>query len=267
MDPLATAPGHPGILRILADNPGPMTLTGTNTYLVGSDPCWVIDPGPEDERHVAAVEAAVGDRGGAAGVLLTHSHHDHTGAVALLGIEVLPLADGLSLEFGPHTGTAVADAGSARGGRKSGGSRLTAVATPGHAVDHFCLFTEDGVCFSGDLILGWGSTYVPPDGGSLAAYMESLRLVAAREPGLICPGHGPWITDPPSKIGEYLEHRESRERGLLEALERGERSRMTLLGKVWSDVPELLRPAAAVVMEAHLQKLDSEGRLPGDLGE
>ena len=97
--------------------------------------------------------------------------------------------------------------------------------------------------------------------------MESLRLVAARRPGLICPGHGPWIMDPPAKIGEYLAHRESREQGLVEALERGERSRMALLGEVWSDVPELLRPAAAVVMEAHLQKLGNEGRLPDDLGE
>jgi glyoxylase-like metal-dependent hydrolase (beta-lactamase superfamily II) len=144
---------------------------------------------------------------------------------------------------------------------------LTAVATPGHAVDHFCFFTDDGVCFSGDLILGWGSTYVPPDGGSLAAYMDSLRLVAAREPELICPGHGPWIEDPAAKVAEYLEHRESRERGLLEALAGGERSRMNLLEAVWSDVPEQLLPAAAVVMEAHLQKLEAEGRLPADLGE
>lgn len=250
MDPVSSAPGHPGILRLLADNPGPMTLTGTNTYLVGTDPCWVIDPGPEDPRHVAAIEAAVRERGGAAGVLLTHSHNDHTGAVETLGVEVVGLVDGLRFEIGPSTG-----------------SWLTAVATPGHAVDHFCFFTDDGVCFSGDLILGWGSTYVPPDGGSLAAYMDSLRLVAAREPGLICPGHGPWITDPPAKIGEYLEHRESRERGLVEALDRGERSRMSLLEEVWSDVPELLRPAAAVVMEAHIQKLGNEGRLPEDLGE
>lgn len=97
--------------------------------------------------------------------------------------------------------------------------------------------------------------------------MDSLRLVAEHEPGLICPGHGPWITDPPAKIGEYLEHRESRERGLVEALRSGERSRMALLGEVWSDVPDMLRPAAAVVMEAHLQKLGNEGRLPDDLGE
>lgn len=237
------APGNHGIWRVMAQNPGPMTLTGTNTYLYGSDPCWVIDPGPEDETHIAAVRAAADQRGGIAGVLLTHSHADHTGGVALLGIEPLPVTDG-----------------DVHGG-------LEAAATPGHSTDHLCFFTTDGVCFSGDLILGWGSTYVPPDGGSLAAYMLSLRLIESRNPSLICPGHGPWITDVPGKITEYLEHREFRENGLLEALARGERSRMVLLEEVWSDVPEPLRPAAGVVMEAHLQKLDNEGRLPEDLCE
>lgn len=237
------APGHPGIWRVMADNPGPMTLSGTNTYLYGSDPCLVIDPGPEDEAHIAAVKAAIEQRGGADGVLLTHSHADHTAGVELLGVEPEQISDG-----------------EVRGG-------LEVVATPGHSTDHFCFFTADGVCFSGDLILGWGSTYVPPDGGSLAAYMESLRLIESRRPSLICPGHGPWITDPAAKVTEYIEHREARENALLEALGNGERSRMNLLDQVWADVPEQLRPAANVVMEAHLQKLDNEGRLPDDLAE
>lgn len=248
MEKVETAPGHPEILRLLADNPGPMTLTGTNTYLFGSGPCLVIDPGPDDPGHVSVVREAIALRGGADGVLLTHSHNDHTAGVEALGVEPLPLEDGLRFETGD-------------------GLALSAVATPGHAIDHFCFFTDDGVCFSGDLILGWGSTYVPPDGGSLAAYMDSLRLVASRGPALICPGHGPWITDPAAKVAEYLEHRESRERGLLEALSSGERSRMALLETVWSDVPEQLRPAAAIVMEAHLQKLENDGLLPDDVSE
>jgi len=238
-----SAPGHPEIYRVVADNPGPMTLTGTNTYLYGSGPCWVIDPGPEDENHIDAVRHAADERGGLAGGLLTHSHNDHSGGIDLLGATMADLTDG-----GSYGG-------------------LTAVATPGHATDHFVFFTEDGVCFSGDLILGWGSTYVPPDGGSLAAYMDSLRLVQSHEPSLICPGHGPFITEPAVKIREYIEHRESRENGLIAAMERGERSRMALLDEVWSDVHEMLRPAANVVMEAHLQKLQNEGRLPFDLGE
>ncbi|HMT05431.1 MAG: MBL fold metallo-hydrolase [Solirubrobacterales bacterium] len=237
------APGFPGIWRVMAKNPGPMTLTGTNTYLYGSEPCWVIDPGPEDERHIDAVREAIDERGGAAGVLLTHSHADHTGGVKLLGIDPVPVEDG-----------------DVNGG-------LEAVSTPGHTTDHFCYFTADGACFSGDLILGWGSTYVPPDGGSLAAYMRSLMLIRSRDPELICPGHGPWITDPSNKVLEYIEHRDARERGLLSALERGERSRMNLLAEVWSDVPEQLLPAANLVMEAHLEKLEAEGRLPNDLAE
>ena len=117
-------------------------------------------------------------------------------------------------------------------------------------------------------MLGEGSTFVPPDGGSLSAYMESLRAPQPSEQiELICPGHGPWITDPAAKLAEYVEHREMRERRLLEALERGERSRAALLDEVWDDVPANLRPAAALVMDAHLQKLEAEQRLPSGLSD
>jgi glyoxylase-like metal-dependent hydrolase (beta-lactamase superfamily II) len=95
--------------------------------------------------------------------------------------------------------------------------------------------------------------------------MDSLRLLQAEAPALICPGHGPWVTDPAAKLAEYVEHREMRERRLLAALERGERSRGALLDEVWDDAPPEVRPVAALVMEAHLQKLDAEGRLPADL--
>jgi glyoxylase-like metal-dependent hydrolase (beta-lactamase superfamily II) len=148
-------------------------------------------------------------------------------------------------------------------GEEHGG--LRAVATPGHAPDHVCLLTSDGVCFSGDLVLGTGSTFVPPDGGSLSAYMDSLRRMQAEPIELICPGHGPWIEDPAAKLAEYVEHREMRERRLLVALERGERSREALLAEVWDDVPSEVRPAAALVMQAHLDKLEAEGRFEGDL--
>ena len=114
-------------------------------------------------------------------------------------------------------------------------------------------------------MLGLGSTIVPPGGGSLAAYMDSLRLLQAEEIELIAPGHGPWITDPAAKLAEYVEHREMRERRLLAALERGERSRAALLAEVWDDIPVELLPMAAMAMEAHLEKLEAEGRLPDDL--
>ncbi|HEU4943729.1 MAG TPA: MBL fold metallo-hydrolase [Solirubrobacterales bacterium] len=218
-----------------------MTLEGTNTYLYGSGPCTVIDPGPDISSHLDAVRAAAEERDGIGLVLLTHGHGDHADGAGRLGAEVVLPGDG----------------------EEHGG--LRAIATPGHAPDHVCLMTGDGVCFSGDLVLGTGSTFVPPDGGSLSAYMDSLRRMQDEPIELICPGHGPWIEDPAAKLSEYVEHREMRERRLLAALERGERSRAALLAEAWSDVPPELRPAAAMVMQAHLDKLAAEGRVPADL--
>jgi glyoxylase-like metal-dependent hydrolase (beta-lactamase superfamily II) len=220
-----------------------MTLEGTNTYLYGDGPSVVIDPGSRDRGHLEAIREAAGTRGGIGLVLLTHSHGDHTDGAEELGVEVvLP-----------------------RGGEVHAG--LRALATPGHAADHVAFLSEDGVCFSGDLVLGLGSTIVPPGGGSLAAYMSSLRALQAERIELIAPGHGPWVTEPAAKIAEYLEHREMRERGLLDALAAGERSRAALLAEVWSDVPPPLLPMAAMAMEAHLEKLEEEGRLPEGMRE
>ena len=255
---MTQAPGHPEIARIVAPNPGPMTLEGTNTYLYGADPCVVIDPGPDDGGHTDAVLAAAEERGGIGIVLLTHSHGDHAdGAEAL----VTAAAETQALKTGGAAWKP--EIVLPRGGAEHTG--LRALATPGHAADHVCLLTADGVCFSGDLVLGEGSTFVPPDGGSLAAYMDSLGLLQAEPLELICPGHGPWVTDPAAKLAEYVEHREMRERRLLAALERGERSREALLAEVWDDVPAEVRPVAAIVMESHLEKLEAEGRLPGQL--
>lgn len=219
--------------RITAPNPGPMTLTGTNTYVLGRDPAWVIDPGPDDAGHLARVRAAAEARGGLGGALLTHGHADHSEGVEALGA--------------PH-GPAPA--------------WLEAVPTPGHAADHVC-FVADRVCFCGDLVLGEGSSIVPPtsEGGSLADYMVSLRRLGELDLERLCPGHGPEITDPAPKLAEYIAHREHRHRRLIEALDSGERSRARLLELAWSDVPEELRPAAAYAMQAHLEKLDAEGRV------
>jgi glyoxylase-like metal-dependent hydrolase (beta-lactamase superfamily II) len=246
------APGHPEILRLVAPNPGPMTLDGTNTYLYGSGPCAVIDPGPDDPGHIEAVRAAAEERGGIGIVLLTHGHGDHAAGAERLA--------GAAAEMGEGGSPSVV---LPKDGEEHAG--LRAIATPGHAADHICLLAADRVCFSGDLVLGRGSTFVPPDGGSLAAYMDSLRRMQAEPIDLICPGHGPWIEDPAAKLAEYVEHREMRERKLLAALERGERSREALLAEAWDDVPQELLPAAAMVMEAHLAKLEAEDRLPGGL--
>jgi glyoxylase-like metal-dependent hydrolase (beta-lactamase superfamily II) len=235
------APGHPEVLKIVAPNPGPMTLEGTNTYLYGADPCVVIDPGDDSPSHLGAIRAAAEERGGIGLVLLTHSHGDHSAGADQLEAEVMLPAGGEE-HFGLRT-----------------------LATPGHAEDHVCFLTETGVCFSGDLVLGLGSTIVPPGGNSLAAFMDSLALLQAEPIELIAPGHGPWVSDPADKLAEYVEHREMRERRLLQALAEGERSRASLLATVWDDVPIELLPMAAMAMEAHLEKLEAEGRLPGDL--
>ncbi len=216
----------------------------------------MIDPGPADEAHLEAVRAAAEDRGGIAGVLLTHSHADHSAAVPMLGA---PLLFG---EVGAGDETS-GEPGAGRPGRRSAVDPgrvgpFEVLPTPGHATDHVC-FLLGRVGFCGDLVLGHGSTFVPPDGGSLAAYLDSLERLRAADLELLCPGHGPWIEDPAARIDEYLEHRLMRERRLLAELEQGERSRARLLDRVWDDVPKELRPAAAMVMQAHLEKLEAEG--------
>jgi glyoxylase-like metal-dependent hydrolase (beta-lactamase superfamily II) len=230
------------IERITAPNPSPMTLEGTNTYLVGRDPAVVIDPGPDDAGHIEAVRQAAAARGGIGTVLLTHGHGDHSDGVGSLGIEPARIEDGVTV------------------------AGLRAIATPGHAADHFC-FLLGKACFTGDLILGMGSTIVGPrdTGGSLLDYMRSLERLQQLDLDVLYPGHGPEIHDPQAKIAEYVEHRMMRERRLVAALDRGERSRAALLAEVWDDVPDQLRGPAAIAMEAHLEKLQDEGRLPSDL--
>ena len=257
--PPEVAPGHPEILRIVAPNPGPMTLAGTNTYIVGRDPAFIIDPGPAHAAHLDAVKEAGDERGGIAGVLLTHSHSDHSEGVPLLDA---PLLWGQVSEGDEASGIRT----SAPAEVPPGVGPFRMVATPGHAADHVC-FVWENVCFCGDLILGEGSSIVLPAawGGSLADYMESLERVADLGAELICPGHGPWITDPRGRIAEYARHRRDRETKLLAALESAERSRAALLDIAWADVPEPMRPMAALAMQAHLEKLEQEGRLPQDL--
>lgn len=251
------APGHDEILRILAPNPGPMTLEGTNTYLVDTDPVYVIDPGPAIDSHLDAVRAAAAERGGIAGILLTHSHSDHSAAVTMLDA---PLLCGQVSDL--DEGTMVASPLPVGEGDQVGPFRV--LPTPGHAADHVC-FVGDGVCFCGDLVLGAGSSIVPPAaaGGSLADYMSSLERVRALRPELMCPGHGPWITEPAAKIAEYVAHRNEREAKLVAALDAGERDRERLLDAAWGDVPGPMRAAAAMAMQAHLEKLSEEDRLPG----
>jgi glyoxylase-like metal-dependent hydrolase (beta-lactamase superfamily II) len=217
-----------------------MTLEGTNSYVVEE---WVVDPGPADEGHLDAVLDAAGGR--VEGIVLTHDHQDHSAGAP----------------------TVSERAGGAPVVRPGGGERVgpfEVVATPGHSPDSVCL-VRGRVCFTGDTILGAGSVYVAPGGGSLAAYLESLRKLSGLGLETLCPGHGPFVHDARAWIEGYLEHRLERERKLLAALESGGRTHEELLDAAWSDVPSVLRPAARVTLEAHLEKLRDEGRLPPGL--
>lgn len=233
-----------------ADNPGPFTLSGTNTWIHGTEAAWLIDPGPALAEHVAAVCTELEARGGLAGIALTHDHPDHNEAVPAIreSFPDAPLAGG-------------------RGDvdvRLSGGDRfgpLEAVATPGHAPDHLA-YVAGRVCFTGDAVLGQGSVFIAPDPGALAGYLDGLRRLAARPLDVLCPGHGPPVHEPGAKLEEYIAHRLDRERRLLEALDRGARTVDEMLDGAWSDVPAPLRPAAAVTLAAHLDKLAGEDRLP-----
>ena len=226
------------VAAVRAGNPGPFTLSGTNTWLVGRDPCWVVDPGPALDEHLDAVAAEAERRGGAAGIALTHHHHDHAEGVPGLqerlgGVEVWR-------GDGEHEGP------------------LEAVPTPGHTDDHVA-YVAGRVAFTGDAVLGEGSVFIV---GRLAAYLDALRSLADLGLDLLCPGHGPVIDDPRAKLAGYVAHRLERERRLLEALDAGARSVDEVLDAAWDDAPEVLRPAAAVTLAAHLDKLEDEGRLP-----
>jgi glyoxylase-like metal-dependent hydrolase (beta-lactamase superfamily II) len=238
-----------GVLRLRANNPGPLTMSGTNSWVVGRDPAWVVDPGPALVEHQQALAAALGERGGLAGVVLTHDHIDHSeGVQALIERFPAPLAAGrlpadIELRDGARVGP------------------FEVLYAPGHAPDHFALIV-DGVCFAGDAVLGEGSVFIAPDPGALAGYLGALERLRERDLDVVCPGHGPPIWTPRERLTEYIEHRLDRERRLVAALAAGRRSTDELLDAAWSDVPAQLRPLAAVTLAAHLDKLADEGRLP-----
>ena len=235
---------------VRAANPGPFTLSGTNTYVVGTGGAWIVDPGPALPAHVDAVVAEAERRGGAAGIVLTHDHADHAEAVA----EVARRLGGPSVHAHRHPADVALS-----GGEEVG--PFSVVATPGHAPDHLA-FVAGGVAFSGDAVLGEGSVFVAPDPGALRGYLEGLRRLRALKLDAIAPGHGPLVTEPGARLDAYVAHREDRERRLVAALAAGGRSVEELLDAAWPDVPGVLRPAAAITLAAHLDKLEEEGRLP-----
>jgi glyoxylase-like metal-dependent hydrolase (beta-lactamase superfamily II) len=232
--------GRHDIGLVRADNPSPYTLEGTNTWLVGRNPCWVVDPGPDLPAHADALAAAAGARGGVGGIVLTHGHLDHAGGVELLRERTgapAPRRDATAL--GP----------------------LRALATGGHAPDHV-VYVAGRVAFTGDAVLGRGSVFVAPGPGALRGYLAALEELRAMDLELLCPGHGPVIADPADRLAAYVEHRLARERALVAALDEGLRGVDEILDRVWADAPAALRTAATITLAAHLGKLEEEGRLP-----
>ena len=238
------------IVGIRAANPGPFTLSGTNSWIVGRDPAWLVDPGPALDEHLAAMTEEIERRGGLGGIVLTHDHADHSEAVPAMRARFAgaPLAAARG-----DVDVLLADA--------SRVGPFEAVATPGHAPDHLAYVVGD-VALTGDAVLGEGSVFIAPDPGALASYLDGLAKLRRRELAVIGPGHGPQVGDPASKLDEYIAHRLDRERRLVAALDAGKRSADELLDEVWDDAPPRLRMAATVTLAAHLDKLADEGRLP-----
>ena len=240
---------------VLAPNPGPMTLDGTNTWIVQAPrggSAVVVDPGPLDEGHLAAVAERVRRRGAAVGlIVLTHHHLDHAEGAArfaeLTGAPVLrPGQDGAA-----GAPAAVPDLG------------LEVLATPGHTADSVCLLAPDaGLLLTGDTVLGRGSTVIAAPDGRLGAYLSSLRLlldvVRRREVRHLLPGHGPARDEPAAVIRQYLDHREVRLRQVRAAVEAGAVTARDVVRRVYADVPRELWPAAEASVRAQLDYLAGE---------
>ncbi len=239
------------ILRVLAPNPGIRELEGTNTWIVGDGPSIAIDPGPDDAGHLREVAREAGHL---AAILLTHDHPDHAPGAAALAAA---------------TGAPVYAARPPEGAKRlTDGQRivvgdvvLTAIATPGHTPDHIAYFDErHRSLFTGDAVLGRGTSVIDPPEGDLTSYLRSLRRMRELSPRVIYPGHGPVVLDAPGKLEEYVQHRAAREEQVLAALASGLRTPEEIVPAIYGDHPADLHPLAARSVLAHLLKLENEGR-------
>ena len=254
----ANLPVLPGISRIVANNPGPMTYLGTNTYLIDTpDGVVVLDPGPED--HPEHVEAILRHTGGQiAYILLSHTHHDHVGAVPALeaatGVPTVGFRKSAVTTFDPDIKL---DHGSAFAG-------MQALHTPGHASDHLCFALPakngDKVLFSADHVMSWSTSIVSPPGGDMREYFSSLNLLLDRDDDIYLPGHGPALRDPRSLVRQMLTHRMIREQAIAKKLTDGAFDTYTIMDALYSQLNPRLRKAAERNVLAHLLKMEIEGK-------
>ena len=232
---------------IVAPNPGPFTLDGTRTYLIGDE--IVLDPGPAIDAHVRAIAEAMPRL---RTIVITHRHGDHAPAA-------IPLKRMTGAQIAAPAGVLddvdrrVADGDVVDG--------LEVIATPGHTREHVCYLTSDGDLFTGDTILGAGTTTIFPPDGDMGDYLRSLRKLRARHPRRIFPAHGPTRDDAVALIDEYIAHRLEREQQVVDALAAGARTTAELRERIYPELDPRLRGAAEIQITAHLAKLIEEGRV------
>jgi glyoxylase-like metal-dependent hydrolase (beta-lactamase superfamily II) len=270
----------PRLRRLTASNPGPFTFTGTNTYIIGTGDVMVIDPGPEDQAHLHALQMALQGES-VTHILVTHTHKDHsplarqlkekTGAkVYAEGVhramraweeeQLAPLEASNDLSFEPDR--TLSD------GEKLAGSGFTleAIATPGHTANHMAFALNDEQLFSGDHIMAWSTSIVAPPDGSMHAYVDSLKKIAAREWGVIWPGHGGPIHDAALTITRTIAHRERRERQIMAALKSGPLSVFAIVEKIYTHLDKPMHGAASLSVFAHLEDLCARGYVDANPG-
>jgi glyoxylase-like metal-dependent hydrolase (beta-lactamase superfamily II) len=261
----------PGIRRVIAANPGPFTYTGTGTYIIGTGNVAVIDPGPLDDDHIAAILKAV-EGETVTHILITHTHMDHSPAAAPLKAATGAQTYG----FGPHGGGGAANTVEHGGDMdftpdhvladgdiiEGDGWSFEAVHTPGHTSNHMCFcYREEKTLFSGDHVMGWSTSVISPPDGNMAAYMASLRLLLDRDDAVYWPTHGPAITAPQDFVRTFITHRDNREAQILQCLKYDMRYVSAMVKSMYHDVPEYLHPAAALSVQAHLDHMIETGRV------
>ena len=266
---------EPLVRRVLAPNPSPYTYTGTQTYIVGAaDEVAVIDPGPDDEAHVAAIMDAVGDAKVTA-IMCTHTHRDHSPAAAPLSeqtgasiVGCAPLVIDSDLPrsdeaFDPtYAPDRVLEDGEAMTGS---GWTLRAIHTPGHTSNHLCFALEEsGVLFTGDHVMGWSTSVVIPPDGDMGLYMKSLERLQSREDRVYYSAHGDPITKPKQLVRGMIGHRRQRENQILRLLGESARPVPDFIPHMYKGLDPRLHKAAQMSVMAHLIDLEKRGMVSCD---
>lgn len=278
LEPGASVRLSPLVRRVVAPNPGPFTFTGTCAYIVGAGEVAIIDPGPDDEAHRAALMAAVtGER--VTHIVVTHTHRDHSpGARALshaTGAPVWGCAAHVPIEDHPsgrldasHDTDYAPDVEMRDGDALAGaGFTLEALHTPGHASNHLCFaLEEEGSLFSGDHVMAWSTTVVAPPDGDMAAYMASLDRLAARREDVYYPGHGAPARAARRYVRALAMHRRQREAAILARVAAGDGDIATIVARIYSGLDPRLVRAASLSVLAHLQDMTARGLVASSEG-